>query len=110
MVNLFKNEEIISQSSDNQVVLTTHRICIAQRGWGLVYNHHIMLEHITSTEVIVKSYPILLILSICSVIAAFALFQTDEAALPIAGFTLAGILYLEEPKRVELLFHLLVQK
>jgi len=50
MFILFPDEEIVSQSSNGTVTLTTHRICYEYKGWSKAYNQNIMLEHITSCE------------------------------------------------------------
>lgn len=50
MLSLFTDEHTVSQSSDQSVTLTSHRICYESREWGRSYNQNIMLEHITSCE------------------------------------------------------------
>jgi len=68
MLALFPDEQIITQSSDASVTLTTHRICNEQREWGNSYNQSIMLEHITSCENRATSNVTLFILAAMSVI------------------------------------------
>ncbi|MBX9785577.1 MAG: hypothetical protein K2X48_20025 [Chitinophagaceae bacterium] len=50
MLTLFPDEQIVPQSSEGAVTLTTHRICYEYKEWGRSYNQNIMLEHITSCE------------------------------------------------------------
>jgi hypothetical protein len=50
MLTLFPDEQIVTQSSEGSVTLTTHRICYEYKDWGRSYNQNIMLEHITSCE------------------------------------------------------------
>lgn len=50
MITLFPDENIITESDGQKVVLTTHRICYEHKDWGRSYNQSIMLEHITSCE------------------------------------------------------------
>lgn len=62
MLTLFPDEQIVSSSDGDKVVLTTHRICYEHKEWGRSYNQSIMLEHITSCEYqSVKSYGLLII-------------------------------------------------
>ena len=55
-MTLFPDESIITQSDDNAVTLTTHRICFEQKGFQTSGTKNIMLEHITSSESITKKY------------------------------------------------------
>ncbi len=71
MIKLFEGEKIVSQTTDNSVILTTHRICYEYSAWGNSYNQNIMLEHITSSENSYSSNLILLLLSNGSLIAGF---------------------------------------
>ena len=50
MLTLFPDEKIVTQSSEGEVTLTTHRICYEYKEWGRSYNQSIILEHITSCE------------------------------------------------------------
>jgi hypothetical protein len=61
MLTLFPDEQIVSSSDGDKVVLTTHRICYENNEGGS-YNQSIMLEHITSCEYkSVKIYGLLII-------------------------------------------------
>ena len=73
MIKLFEGEKIVSQTTDNSVILTTHRICYEYSVWGNSFNQNIMLEHITSTENRYSSNVILVFLSIGSLIAGFSI-------------------------------------
>lgn len=50
MITLFPDEKIILKSDNNQVILTSHRICYEYKEWSRAYNQSIMLEYITSCE------------------------------------------------------------
>jgi len=50
MITLFPNERLISQSTDGNVNLTTHRILYEHKSWGQFYNQSILLEDIISCE------------------------------------------------------------
>jgi len=50
MIQLFPDEQLLTQSSGGEVTLTTHRITYEYVEWGRSYNQSIMLEHITSCE------------------------------------------------------------
>jgi hypothetical protein len=63
MLQLFHDEQILTQSSEGAVTLTTHRICYEYKDWGRSYNQSIMLEHITSCENYFSTYIILLVLA-----------------------------------------------
>jgi hypothetical protein len=62
MLQLFPDEQIVLQSSEGSVTLTTHRICYEYKDWGRSYNQNIMLEHITSCENYESSQILFLIL------------------------------------------------
>ena len=70
MLTLFPDEQLITQSNDNAVTLTTHRICYEYKEWGRSYNQNIMLEHITSSENKYNTQIWLLIISILSFIGS----------------------------------------
>src|SRR5258708_1905356 len=50
MQPLFSDEQIITKSDSDIVVLTSHRIFKEEKDFGASYNQSIMLEHITSCE------------------------------------------------------------
>ncbi len=50
MITLFPNERLISQSTDGNMNLTTHRISYEHKSWGQFYNQSILLEDIISCE------------------------------------------------------------
>ena len=56
---LFENEELITESEDGQILLTTKRI---RHFSGSVNLTSIMLEKVSSTEVNYSHYPVLLLL------------------------------------------------
>jgi hypothetical protein len=63
MLQLFSDEQLLTQSTDGGVTLTTHRIAYEYKEWGRSYNQSIMLEHITSCENAYNTQVWLLILS-----------------------------------------------
>lgn len=71
MLILFPDEQIITESSEGIVVLTTHRICYTNSSWSKSYNQSIMLEHITSCETFYSAQIWLLLLSGASFIGCF---------------------------------------
>lgn len=82
MLALFPNERVLTQSDNEAVTLTTHRILYEYKDWGKSYNQNIMLEHITSTENYSKSNVLLLILAILSGICSTAVMAgTPEIGL-----------------------------
>lgn len=50
MTQLFSDEEIITQSSDGSVILTTHRICYEYKKRKRIYNQNIKLEDVISCK------------------------------------------------------------
>jgi hypothetical protein len=50
MITLFPNERLISQSTDGNMNLTTHRISYEHKSWGQSCNQSILLEDIISCE------------------------------------------------------------
>lgn len=94
MLNLFPEEEIVTQSSEGSVTLTTHRLCYEYRDWGRAYNQNIMLEHITSCENYYSSQIWLLVLAVISFLISIGAglsqqgpaFGTAVLAAAILGF------------------------
>jgi hypothetical protein len=78
MRTLFRDEEIISTSDNNTVILTTHRILYEYKEWDRSYNQNITLEHITSTENSTRNHYLLLILSLLAVGAGIPVLQEQE--------------------------------
>jgi hypothetical protein len=63
-MNLFQGEQILTTTEDNIVVLTTHRIRSNNSyGWGQHSTTSIMLEKVSSIQLIYTSYPILFIVA-----------------------------------------------
>lgn len=87
MLTLFPDEQIITQSSEGAVTLTTHRICYEYREWGRSYNQNIMLEHITSCENYSSNRYTLLILA--GLLLAVAIFSNEtEIKAPAVAISL----------------------
>lgn len=97
MLSLFPEEEIVTQSAEGSVTLTTHRLCYEYKDWGRSYNQNIMLEHITSCENYYSTQVWMLVLAIISLlISIVAGFQqegpTFSGAMIIA--LILGLLYM----------------
>lgn len=77
-MTLFTDEKIITKSNNNQVILTSHRICYEYKEWGRAYNQSIMLEHITSCENHNLKNKSLVILAIVFAIIGFICISNNE--------------------------------
>jgi len=66
---LIEKEEIISESTDKIVTLTTHRIRYQASSWGQAHIVSIMLKNISSIEVHYESYVTLFSIGVLAVIA-----------------------------------------
>ncbi|MBI3134034.1 MAG: hypothetical protein HYZ14_05095 [Bacteroidetes bacterium] len=62
--HLVENEELITQSDDQLICLTTKRIRYTSKSWGKSYLVSIHLEKISSIEVRYKSWVIILLIGI----------------------------------------------
>jgi hypothetical protein len=79
MITLFPDEKIILKSDNNQVILTSHRICYEYKEWSRAYNQSIMLEHITSCENFsIKKSILLVIAAVCFVSGLLCVSNEDE--------------------------------
>ena len=88
MLSLFPDEKIVSQSSDNSVTLTSHRICYEYKSFSQSYNQSIMLEHITSCENYSSSSIVALILSCVALVLTVSAGYGRQSDLVILLFTL----------------------
>jgi len=96
MLQLFPDEQIVSESSDGSVTLTTHRICYEYKDFGRSYNQNIMLEHITSCENYANSQIFFLVLGGIAVVAGLigaANDNPDILAPVLLAALIFGILY-----------------
>jgi hypothetical protein len=103
MLTLFPGESIVSQSNGDAVVLTTHRICYEQKEWGKSYNQHIMLEHITSSEVHATSVMLFLVASIgCFLYAVLAGMNSSDlfSGAFLAGLVFGGLYWFTRKKQI----------
>jgi hypothetical protein len=92
MLTLFPGEQIITQSSDCAVTLTTHRICYEYREWGRFSEQSIMLEHITSCENYYSTQIWMLIAGVICVLGAFLEGLNHDPSLLTGGLLLALVL------------------
>ncbi len=96
MLSLFPDENIVTQSSDGSVTLTTHRICYEYKALGQSYNQSIMLEHITSCENYFNSSIIALIIGCAALLLGFFAASNNQgsvAATMIALTVACGGIY-----------------
>lgn len=81
-MKLFDNEQLISQSDNNQVVLTSKRIRQTENGKDIT---SIMLEKISSIEVRHQSFIVALVAGIIILAVAFFMLKTDEGAAQVTA-------------------------
>lgn len=95
MIDLFPDEKIVTTSDNDQVILTTHRICYEHKDWGKSYNQSIMLEHITSCENHSSNkYGLLIIAALSLFFAVFSLGNnTEEGALLGGAISVVCVFY-----------------
>jgi hypothetical protein len=91
MLTLFPDEQIVTQSSNGIVTLTTHRICYEYKELGRSYNQNVMLEHVTSCENFYSSQIWVLILGIICFIGGIILGAQNKGQALIIGVLLALI-------------------
>jgi len=61
-MQLLPEEDYLVRSNDDTVVLTTHRIKVRNKDWGMSYQNVIFLEDISSIEIRYSSWFIVLVL------------------------------------------------
>lgn len=92
MITLFPNEKVITESDGRVLTLTTHRICLEEKAGGRLNYQHIMLEHVTSTEVTGINYFYLLWLAGIFVAASLYLGMNDASEQSVFSFAIAVFL------------------
>jgi len=91
MLQLFPDEQLLTQSTNGGVTLTTHRIAYEHKEWGRSYNQSIMLEHITSCENVYNAQVWLLIIGgLCFISGLFA--AANNNTRPFGMMTLIAII------------------
>ena len=104
MPTLFSDEQIVSSSDGDRVVLTTHRICYEHQEWGRSYNQSIMLEHITSCENnSVNKYWLLIIAGFLVFFGFFTAANGNLVALVVCGLIAVGLIVLHGFSRENLI-------
>lgn len=78
MITLFPDEKIITESDGKVITLTTHRVCLEEKSGGRLSYKHIMLEHVTSTEVDGVNYYFLLWIAALALLAGVYLQGKEE--------------------------------
>jgi len=91
MYTLFPGEHIVTESSEKNITLTTHRICCSYKVWGRSYDQHIMLEHISSCEHDYGSRVWLLI--VAAVLTLFGIFAGISESITVFSSCMAIALF-----------------
>jgi len=96
-MNLLKDESVITSSDNNRLILTTHRIRYdsGDNNDGTITS--MMLQHVSSVQLISRSYPVLILIGILLIAGGFAVGNgnnnaSGEGALIVIGF-IVGIAY-----------------
>jgi len=85
MLTLFPDENLITESTDGGIILTSQRIYREEIQFGSAYSQRIMLEHVTSCEKSIKLKMWLLILGLLVLIFGASI-QSPIALLSILFF------------------------
>ena len=101
-MNLFQGEELLSESYNKNVTLTTIRVRQVEKSWGSSHVKSIILEHVTSCERKYSSYYILLILGIAGVSGGIG---SEQSGLVLLGllcfivyfFTVRNVIRISSP-------------
>lgn len=104
-MKLFLDEEIISTTHNNIVVLTNYRIrSDNSNGWGQRHTTSIMLEKISSIQTIYISYPILFVLIGLLILVSIVMVNTDSGdpkiGIPIASSFILLVVYFATRKHI----------
>ncbi|GDX53477.1 hypothetical protein LBMAG27_25240 [Bacteroidota bacterium] len=91
---LLEGEEIISQSNDKQVTLTTYRVYYDSSQFGKAHTASIMLEKISSVEIHYSSWILFLILGGLFAIAGLACGANNQGPAMMLGLAIAAVLIL----------------
>src|SRR6218665_3579242 len=91
-MQLFPDENLITKSNDESVILTTHRITYNYATWSKSQTQTIMLEHITSCEGEKSSNKLSLVLALIGVIIFIGGTDRNNQFQLIVGAALAIIM------------------
>jgi hypothetical protein len=93
-INLLHDEEVIKESSDGTVVLTTHRLCSEQKELGRSYTQFILLENVSATELqqLAQWWQLFVGAFLVGVVFLVGRFSVGEAAVVAAIIALFFIL------------------
>jgi hypothetical protein len=83
--HLFPSEELITQSDDKIITLTTRRIPYKTKSWGRAHLISMNLEKISSVEVRYKSWVIILLIGVLLCIAGLYFGANNAGDLMMAG-------------------------
>lgn len=95
-MKLLTNEQEITSSNENKIVLTNYRVTLNERYGGVDTTIIIFLENISSLEMHKKTNPLFLLLGILGlIIGIFLSFNGEFRGAPIVAFSLiAGLVFL----------------
>ncbi|ASU32334.1 hypothetical protein [Mucilaginibacter xinganensis] len=85
---LLKGEILLSYSDEEIITLTTHRVRYKSKSWGQSKFISIMLEKISSLQVVYISYPFLLIIGIIMSIMGFVTGLTNNYSSGIMSLSI----------------------
>jgi len=96
-MNLLKDESVITTSDDSRLILTTHRVRYDSGNSGDSSMTSMMLQHVSSVQLISRSYPLLILIGILLIAGGFAVGSnrynsSGEGFLIVVGF-IVGIAY-----------------
>ncbi|WP_144266318.1 hypothetical protein [Pontibacter ummariensis] len=78
---LFTGEQYLTQTLDNRMVVTTHRLILKQAPWALRHNQSLLLDDITGWDVKATGHFLYLYLGIASAVTSF--FIPSFSLLPL---------------------------
>lgn len=91
---LFTDEQLITESDNKQITLTSHRVRFNSFSWGHAHIVSIMLEKISSIEVHYNSWVIVLFLGILSVLAGLVGGAGNQGQIMVMGLVVGAVLIL----------------
>src|ERR1700722_5496138 len=87
-----EGEQVVLQSQDGTLTVTTHRVRHVTKRTGSAKFTSIMLEAVTSCEVTHTSYPALIAVAVIAFLAGLALSSSRDATPSVYGGVVAAIL------------------
>jgi hypothetical protein len=90
-MKMISNETVLMETTDKEIVLTSHRIRQENKQWGKLQIRSIMLENVTSCEYNRKSNPLLLIGGVVAIFFAFFMESSGGLNQRSMGVVILGI-------------------